>query len=199
MRRDTARTRNTLLDTVGALLAERGLGFSLPDLARASGVGTATVYRHFDDVQDAHRDFYYRLMDELVDQLGSLPGEGLERFRLTCDRWVRLALEWGRAATHIRSAGGFLERVAADDPPTSALFNALAPAFDDLVARGAVPEQDRNFAILMWITVFDERVIIDLAQHGWSRNRIARTLGASLTGIWMRSELERPTEDAPGS
>jgi AcrR family transcriptional regulator len=69
LRRDTARTRDRLLDAAGELLAEHGTGFSLPDLARASGVGTATVYRHFDDVRDVHREFYYRLVAQLVAEL----------------------------------------------------------------------------------------------------------------------------------
>lgn len=187
LRRDTARTRDMLLDAVGTLLAERGLGFSLPDLARASGVATATVYRHFDDVQDAHRDFYYRLIDELVAELGTLPGHGSKRFEAMCARWVRLALEWGRAATHIRSSDGYLERVGAHDPPTSALHAALAPVISELVEEGVIAVHDLDFRVLMWITIFDERVVIDLAQRGWSTTRIAKALAASVMGAWERS------------
>lgn len=185
LRRDTARTRDRLLDAAGELLATRGAGFSLPDLARASGVATATVYRHFDDVRDVHREFYYRLIDELVAELVALPSRSTSRFEQIGERWVGLAIHWGRAATHIRSTDGFLARVAAGDPPTSALYTALAPVVGELVEDGVIPKQDLDYALLLWITVFDERVIVDLAGLGWSPHRIARTLSASLLAAWQ--------------
>lgn len=180
LRRDTARTRHRLLDSAGELLAERGVGFSLPDLARASGVATATVYRHFDDVREVHREFYYRLMDELVDELTAIPGRGTQRFDKIGECWVDMAIHWGRAATRIRSSDGFLERVGAGDPPTSALFAALAPVVEELVEDGAIPGQDLDYAVLLWITIFDERVIVDLAGRGWSPRQTSGTLSASL-------------------
>ncbi|MEW5810523.1 TetR/AcrR family transcriptional regulator [Mycolicibacterium canariasense] len=185
LRRDTARTRDRLLDAAGELLAERGVDFSLPDLARASGVATATVYRHFDDVGDVHREFYYRLVDELVAELNAVPDHGIQRFEKLGQRWVDLAIQWGRAATRIRSSDGFLERVRKQDPPTSALYAALAPVVEELVEEGAIPEQDVDYATLLWITVFDERVIVDLAELNWPPRRIARTLSASLNAAWQ--------------
>lgn len=185
LRRDTARTRDRLLDAAGELLAERGVGFSLPDLARASGVATATVYRHFDDEGDVHREFYYRLMDELVAELTAIPSEGVKRFEKIGQRWVELAIRWGRAATRIRSSDGFLERVGAGDPPTSALYAALAPVVEELVEGGAIPKQELDYAVLLWITVFDERVIVDLAGLGWPPCRISHALSASLLAAWQ--------------
>ncbi|KAA9162604.1 TetR/AcrR family transcriptional regulator [Amycolatopsis acidicola] len=185
LRRDTARTRDRLLDTAGRLLAERGLAFSLPDLAKAGGVATATVYRHFEDIRDVHREFYYRLIDQLVAALKAVPGDGTRRFADTCARWVELAQHWGRAATRIRSPEGFLERVRAGDPPTSELHAALAPVVRELIASGEIPDQDTDYAILVWITLFDERVIVDLTELGWPVSRIAQTLSASVLGAWQ--------------
>jgi AcrR family transcriptional regulator len=183
MRRDTAETRDRLLDAAGELLAERGTAFTLPDLARASGVATATVYRHFPGVHDVFAEFYQRLIDELVDELGGLSARtrGRPRFEAACARWVALAAHWGRAATHIRSADGFLERVRHGDPPTSALFGVLAPIVEELVADGLLPPQDVEYAVLVWVTMLDERVIVDLSSSlGWSTRRIGRTLAASV-------------------
>ncbi|HET6504225.1 MAG TPA: helix-turn-helix domain-containing protein [Amycolatopsis sp.] len=185
LRRDTARTRDRLLDAAGELLAERGVGFSLPDLARASGVATATVYRHFEDVGDVHREFYYRLIDELVTELTAIPSRATTRFEHIGDRWVDLAIHWGRAATRIRSSDGFLERVTADDPPTSALYAALAPVIEELVADKVIPAQNTRYAVLLWITIFDERVIVDLAGLDWPPRRISRSLSASLLAAWQ--------------
>jgi AcrR family transcriptional regulator len=183
MRRDTAETRDRLLDSAGELLAERGIAFTLPDLARSSGVATATVYRHFTDVHDVFAEFYQRLIDELVDELGGLPARtrGRPRFEAACVRWVTLAARWGRAATHIRSADGFLERVRRGDLPTSALFGVLAPIVEELVADGLLPPQDVEYAVLVWVTMLDERVIVDLSSSlGWSTRRIGRTLAGSV-------------------
>ncbi|MFC0037639.1 TetR/AcrR family transcriptional regulator [Actinomadura rayongensis] len=190
LRRDTARTRDRLLDAAGELLADRGTAFSLPDLARASGVATATVYRHFASVHDVHREFHTRLIGELVAELNDVSDRhhGLDRLRLIGERWVRLAVQWGRASTRIRRPEGFLERVAAGDPPTSALHAGLAPVVRELVDAGTIPAQDLDYAILLWITVFDERVIADLtAGPGWTPERIATTLTASLLGAWQNA------------
>lgn len=186
LRRDTARTRDRLLDAAGELLAERGLGFSLPDLARASGVATATVYRHFGDVRDVHREFYYRLIDQLVTELRAVPGDGPGKFTEICARWVDLTLRWGRAATRIRSPEGFLERVHAGDPPTSALHAALAPVVAELTKAGDIPQQDTDYAILLWTTLFDERVIVDLSALGWPPARITQALAASVLAAWQQ-------------
>jgi AcrR family transcriptional regulator len=190
LRKDGAETRQRLLDTAALLLAERGTAFTLPDLARAAGVASATVYRHFTDVQDVHREFYYRLTDELVDHLGKISAraKGRRRFDAICDRWAACAVLWGRAATHIRSSEGFLERVRRADPPTSALFEALEPTVADLIADGVIPAQDTRYAVLMWITVFDERVVVDLSETlHWPAKRIAKTLSASLLGALARA------------
>ncbi|MER6812048.1 helix-turn-helix domain-containing protein [Spirillospora sp. NPDC000708] len=187
LRRDTARTRDRLLDAAGELLADRGTEFSLPDLARASGVATATVYRHFTSVHDVHREFYHRMVDELVEELESISSRrhGVERLRLINESWVRLAVRWGRASTHIRRPEGFLERVRAGDPLTSSLYDGLAPTVRELIAGGTVPDQDIDYAILLWITLFDERVVADLTTAaGWTSRHVARSLTASLLSAW---------------
>jgi AcrR family transcriptional regulator len=185
LRSDTAWTRERLLDAAGELLAERGTAFSLPDLARASGVATATVYRHFRDTHDVHREYYYRLVDQLTEAIEAVPAHGRERFEEIGRRWVKLVARWGRGATHIRSPEGFLERVRAGDPPTSALHSCLSPVVEELVADAVIPPQDTDYAVLVWITVFDERVVVDLhAALGWPAERIAAALNASVLASW---------------
>lgn len=204
VRRDTARTRDRLLDAAAELLAKRGTGFSLPDLARASGVATATVYRHFNTVQDVERGFYHRLVETLVRELGDLrqhdqTGGPTRRLEQISRVWVELVMRWGAAAIPIRSAEGFLARVQADDPPTAALRAELGSVFQELVDLNTVPAQDVDYAILLWITIFDERVMIDLADTlGWTSRRIARTLLASLLGAWQSGSPGSPTTTLAG-
>ncbi|NGN63584.1 TetR/AcrR family transcriptional regulator [Streptomyces sp. A7024] len=189
LRRDSAQTRERLLDAAGRLLAERGPAFTLPDLARAAEVASATVYRHFADVPDVHRAYYHRLVAGLTGDLAAASARtrGLRRFEAVCEAWTACAVRWGRAATHIRSAEGFLERVERGESGTTALYRQLAPVVAELLADGEIPEQDERYAVLMWVTVFDERVMVDLTRTlGWSARRIARELSASLLGALGR-------------
>ncbi len=187
LRSDTQRTRDRLLDAMASLLRERGLDFSLPDLAREAGVAVATVYRHFGDLGDLRQEFYSRFVDSLLGDLAALLGQfrGHELFRAACETWVRTSLPVARACTFIRSAEGYLERVRSRDPFVAALHEeVLVPILDQLIEDGVVPDQDRAYAALSWITLFDERVIIDLTiAFGWDEARVAAALGDSLLAV----------------
>jgi AcrR family transcriptional regulator len=183
LRRDTRETRDRLLDAVGELLAEAGPTFSLPELARRAEVATATAYRHFETVHDANHQYLLRIVDQLAAALGSVARSrtARARFDAACARWVGQAVSWGPAIVHIRSWKGFLERVRDNDAATSALYAALEPIITALVDDKIIPEQDIEYAILVWITLFDERVILDLARaKGWRVRRIAAHLGLTV-------------------
>ena len=49
LRKDAERNRLRILAAAGNVFAERGLGVTLDDIARAAGVGVGTVYRRFPD------------------------------------------------------------------------------------------------------------------------------------------------------
>ncbi|GLY31877.1 TetR/AcrR family transcriptional regulator [Kineosporia sp. NBRC 101731] len=188
LRADTLRTRQKLLDAAGELLRERGLAFSLPELARHSGVSTATTYRHFDDVHAVHDAFYRRIQNALLARLhaaGEDP-DPLRSFEIVCHEWVLSAMTWGRAATHIRSARGYLERVHdGSDPLLSELDTTLTRAVARLVEIGEIPPVDLRYSVLLWITTFDERVIVDLSETlRWSPQKIAEMLGHSVLAAW---------------
>jgi AcrR family transcriptional regulator len=183
LRRDTQETRDRLLDAVRDLLVESGPTFGLPELARRGGVATATAYRHFETVHDAYREFYLRLTDQLVERVASVPvfKPGRRRFDLVCERWIEEAASWGPAAVHIRSWQGFLDRVHGGDEPTTALYSALEPIIVELIGEQLIPPQDTDYALLVWITLFDERVIVDLGQtKGWTNRHIAKSLAQSV-------------------
>jgi AcrR family transcriptional regulator len=183
LRRDTRQTRDRLLDATGELLAEAGPTFGLPELARRGEVATATAYRHFETVHDAHHQYLLRTVDQLATAL-SLVGRSRTargRFDGACKKWAEQALSWGPAIVHIRNWRGFLQRLQDHDPAVTALYAALEPIVAALVEDELIPGQDIDYAVLVWITLFDERVIVDLSEaKGWAAGRIARRLGATV-------------------
>jgi len=194
LRADTQRTRNKLLDVLGQLLEKQGLDVSLPDLAKEAGVATATVYRHFDDVHELRQEFYRRIVDTLLSEVATLSAsyEGRELFDRTCESWVRVASTWARAATFIRSAEGYLERVHQGDVFVGRLDGVLRPVITQLVDAEIIPDQDLDYAVLIWITLFDERVLVDLESTlGWSSELVARTLSVTVLAALGATELRQ--------
>jgi AcrR family transcriptional regulator len=186
LRADSQRTRDHLLDVLGSLLEEGRADVTLPELARRSGVATATVYRHFDDVADLRAEFYDRYVHALIHEMAELSDrhDGRDLVARICRAWVAGAARWARAATYIRSAEGYLERLQDGDAFITRLHGeVLAPAIRALIAEGVIPDQDLDYAGLLWVTLFDERVLVDLTEVlGWDADRVADRLEATLVG-----------------
>ena len=184
LRRDTQETRDHLLDTVERLLARQGPTFTLPDLAREAGVGSSTVYRHFDSVHEAHREFFLRATDRLVARLAHAARDadtGIERFEAVCGAWVEAAMNWASAGRHMRSAEGIVERVRRREPAVWALAQVLEGVLSDLISAKMILDQDLEYAVLIWVTIFDERVIFDLRETmKWSASKSGQYLGRSV-------------------
>jgi AcrR family transcriptional regulator len=183
LRADAAATRRQLTDVVGQLLAERGREFGLAEVAARSGSSLATVYRHLGSVDRAIAAYLADLVDGWVVAVEHAADglTGQARMRAVCQAWVRQADMWGPAAVWIRSPSGIVERYGARDPVVTANWRVLAPVVDEMVALGEIPPQPIEYAVLMWNTIFDERVILDLRRAaGWSSRRVARWLTESL-------------------
>jgi AcrR family transcriptional regulator len=85
LRRDAERNRQRILDTARAVFADRGLGVSLDEIARAAGVGVGTVYRRFPDKEQLiDALFEDRLGEILAAAVAALeandPWDGLSQF-----------------------------------------------------------------------------------------------------------------------
>lgn len=182
-RSDSLHSRQKLLDALGRLLEHQGLDVTLPELAREAGVSTATAYRHFTDMEELRTEFYNRIFDRVIRAMEELAGEytGLELFYRLCQTWVELELPWARAATYIRSPEGILERVRRGEALSSAYHRIVTGVLEQLIAAGVVPAQDTDYAALLWLTIFDERVFVDLrTAKGLGAYEISHLLGSSL-------------------
>jgi AcrR family transcriptional regulator len=79
LRRDAERNRRRILDAARELMAERGVGVSLEEVAAAAEVGVGTVYRRFPDRESLVR----ALFAEHVDAVVALAAQA----RGSCDPW----------------------------------------------------------------------------------------------------------------
>lgn len=186
-RSDAQRSRLLLVDAVRSLLRDGRVGFSVPELAAEAGVGVATAYRHFPTPQDAMRAFHRRAIEQLLEAFEALDEAGdpdpVERFHRVCATWVDQAMQWGSAVRYIRSSAGFIERLNDGDEAITAMHGMLAEVLDALVREGKTTEFDLTYAVLLWITIFDERVVYDLAEHrGWSTAEITAHLTRAVAG-----------------
>jgi AcrR family transcriptional regulator len=85
LRADARRNRDALLATAAELFAEQGVDVSLEEIARRSGVGIGTLYRHFPTREALIADVYRREVEHLcggVDELMATlaPAEALEEW-----------------------------------------------------------------------------------------------------------------------
>lgn len=184
LRRDAQRSRDRLLDAAGELLETAGPRFTLPELARHAGVGVATVYRHFGDHTDLLAAYESRAMGRTLAEIEAVePGEARERFRHICLVWVENSMGQGAPTRFLRSHLGMLERHRAGDPEVAAFVETLTAALQELIDTGDLPDQDLAAAVLIWVTLLDERTVVDLGRTlGWTTRKVADRLSAAAWG-----------------
>lgn len=199
-RSDSVRTRQRLLEAAEKLLRVDGVGFSMPDVARAAEVSITSVYRHFENVTDLCNAYHASRISELsgVFETARSDLRGFALYQRVCHEWVDHSSEWAASVVHIRSPQGFLVRVRDGEPVTSQLFNVLASVVEMLIDDGVIPPQNTELAILTWITLFDERVLLDLELTlGWSSDMIADHLAQRvLAALRVPIDVFRPEQVA---
>lgn len=191
LRKDALATRRQLLEAVGRLLEHRGIDFNLSDVAREAGCSTATAYRHFDDKADALAQVIETFSSSVFDQAEHLSGlDPRQRLEGLCRLWVETAIEWGPAAVYLRSPLGVLQRFRSGNPLLVRVMAVTTEILDALVASGDLPQQDTEYASFVWITLFDERNIVDLHHTaGWSGSVVTERLTATLlAGLGVGSD-----------
>ncbi|MFJ4649970.1 TetR/AcrR family transcriptional regulator [Nocardia sp. NPDC088792] len=184
-RSDAQRSRVLLVDAVQSLLHAGRVGFSIPELAAEAGVGVATAYRHFATPQDAMQAFHRRAIEQLLEALTALDPDPdpVRRFHDCCTTWIEQAMQWGPAVRYVRSSKGFIERLSAGDESIVAMHDTLAAILESLSRAGKTTEYDLTYAVLLWITIFDERVIYDLTEHrSWTAPQVADHLTRAVAG-----------------
>ena len=183
LRRDAVLVHERLLDAVETLVQQKGVDFSFPELAQAANVSSATVYRHFENLEDLRNHYTMRVVDRLVGGMEELHEkiDGIDLFLETCRVWISASASGALVAARYRSTEGLLERQAQGRPHIVRLEACLTAALGQLVELDVIPPQDLSVAALMWNAIFDERVLIDLLQVlGWTLDQVIDHLTATL-------------------
>lgn len=130
LRRDAAENRERILDAARTLLADRGLEASMDEVARAAGVGAATLYRRF-PTKEALLD---AILGDVVERFHALVVEALE----SEDAFAGLALLLERAILIQLENRAFLEVLAVRlpvEPQLEKTRSRIIPLVEQLVRR----------------------------------------------------------------
>ncbi|MFF8956498.1 TetR/AcrR family transcriptional regulator [Streptomyces sp. NPDC014894] len=123
MRADARRNYERLLTEARAVFAARGTDASLEEIARRSGVGIGTLYRHFPNRQAVMNAVFQDAVDALLDR-----SDELARSERPC----RALIEWLRAlithASEYRGLSGALMSASQDE--SSALSQCCVPLYE---------------------------------------------------------------------
>ncbi|MDQ1012080.1 AcrR family transcriptional regulator [Streptomyces sp. V4I23] len=100
--------REAILETTWELVAERGLmSVTMTQIAEKAGIGRATLYKYFPDVESILTSHHERHVAAHLEQLAELrdgPGDAGERLEAVLGRYALISHHRGRHATEELSA-----------------------------------------------------------------------------------------------
>jgi AcrR family transcriptional regulator len=132
VRADSARNRKSILDAAGTLLAARGDGVGMDEIAAAAGVAVGTLYRHF----PTKADLIAAALAELTERLVGDVRAAADRVDGGADPVAELRglLEW------------LIRKPASDKAIKAAAAGLAADALQEMESRGFA-ELDRITAV----------------------------------------------------
>jgi AcrR family transcriptional regulator len=186
LRSDARASRLRLTDAVGIYIDRTGeVPTRLADVAAEAGVGLATAYRHFDDVDAVVDEFILRLPTAATDQFNRRNRPTMtpvERFEVWNRAWVDACLRFGVSATRLRSPVGFLQRRQEGDPIVAVVCTSVEPLLEAMTRHrvgartgagaGQAPKTSSVDLLWIWNALSDPREVLD--QHHTRRRSAAR-------------------------
>ena len=130
-----AEVREAILDAAGDLLHHRGLlGVTMSDLAITAGIGRATLYKYFPDVEQVVTAWHERQVAAHLAQLAAIrkrPGDSVQRLRAVSLAYGRICQQRQQHGDAELRAALHRHRPAGDRP------DQLVAIFADLIAEAA--------------------------------------------------------------
>ncbi|BBC91410.1 TetR/AcrR family transcriptional regulator [Streptomyces griseofuscus] len=191
-RADARRNRERILEAAVRAFSEKGAEVPIDTIAKAAGVGSATLYRHFPTrealVEAAYRNELARVCDSAADLLADNPPD--RALRLWMDRFIDyLATKHGMADA-LRAA------VASGADPFAETLDKLGTALGTLLRAGAeagllrrdVDPLDVGFSLA------GLALVTSAPDH---RERAGRLLDLLLDGLRHKTAEPAPTPEHP--
>ena len=130
-----AEVREAILNAAGDLLRRRGLlGVTMSDLAAAAGIGRATLYKYFPDVEQVVTSWHERQVAAHLAELAAIreqPGDSVQRLRAVSLAYGRICQQRQQHGDAELRAALHRHRPAGDRP------DQLVAIFADLIVEAA--------------------------------------------------------------
>ncbi len=134
--------REAVLDTAAALMAQHGLlAVTMSRIAEETGIGRATLYKYFPDVESIVRAWHERQITTHLHQLAEVrdqPGEPLDRLRAVLETYALIARE--SRGHHDNELARSMHR----DPHVNRAESALRHLLEELISDAAATGTVRN-------------------------------------------------------
>lgn len=169
-RRDAARNRTRLLDEAERLFGEEGTSASLDELARRSGLSSATVYRHFPNRE--------ALFAALLERLGGVIDDALTNRVLAAPTAAKqLELIITVSAELLIEYPGYRPIIAAlqKSDPTFQPSNSYVPIFEEILERAKAEGAVRH-----------DIQTTDIQLLGIMVGSLGNFVGMKESGLWRR-------------
>lgn len=164
LRRDAAENRARLMEAAERVFAERGTGASLEDVARAAGVGPATLYRRFGTKDSLVREVLEVFFGRLIELAHRAHAEPAQR----CLDVYLETVGWELAASR-----GFMHGMWGELAPA-----ALVGELEELTGR--LLEKAKRGG------VSDQVTVGDIATAIWALRGVIHTSGGAAPDAWRR-------------
>lgn len=188
LRADAARNRAAIVEAARAVFAERGLDAPLDDIAKAAGIGNATLYRRFPTRTDLIAAVFGERMAEHLDVVQAANAEP--------DPWEGFASYLRTAAAMQARDRGIADLVTMDLSTAPEIERLRADAFDglvELVERGQTAGVLReDFTTQDVVVVLMANVGLVERAHGVADAASARFIHVVLDGFRASAATDGP-------
>lgn len=171
--------QGAIMDAAWALAGEHGLtGVTMAGVARAAGIGRATLYRYFSDPEAILRAWHERQVAAHLVQLTGLaegPGMPLERLRSVLEAW-------GHVLRRSRRHGAEIGRLLHGDAGTAQAHAALASLVAGLLRQAAAEGAARTDVAPEELAAFCLHAL-GASTMSASEEMIARLAAVTLDGV----------------
>ncbi|WP_113700073.1 TetR/AcrR family transcriptional regulator [Nonomuraea lactucae] len=191
-RADAERNRDAIIEAAGAVFAEQGGTVDVREIARRSGVGMGTLYRHF-PTKD------HLLATVLEQEFTSWLTAAHQTATATEDPWQALTGFFEQTLTHLARNRALVESYAATGGPTHECARHRDSVFDDLRTRclnaGLLRPDVSTADLVLLITSLSRAIQATGDSHPGQWRRLLRI---SLDGLSSRNTEPLP-EPAPNA